>query len=60
MSQYLELLKRVLTDTVTQPEPVRGAPGFAESFIHHYFENPRPFTCVPVSRLDHLERCIVG
>jgi hypothetical protein len=57
-SQYLELLKRVLTDTVTESEPHRGAPGFAEWFISHYFENQRPFTCVPVERLDHLEQCI--
>jgi hypothetical protein len=57
-SPYLELLKRVLTDTVSEPEPRRGTPDFAESFIRHYFANPRPLTCVPVARLDHVEACI--
>jgi O-methyltransferase len=52
------LLKRVLTDTVCTPEPRRGTPGFAAAFIDHYFSNPRPFTCVPVERLDHLEACL--
>jgi len=57
-SRYLELLKRTLTDTVFEPEPVRGQPGFAQHFIRHYFRNPRPLTCVPRRRLDQVESCV--
>jgi hypothetical protein len=57
-SAYLDLLKRVLTDTVLQPEPQRGQPGFRESFALHYFENPRALTCVPLQRLDNVEECV--
>lgn len=57
-SPYLELLKRVLTDTVLSPEPQRGQPGFRENFTRHYFENPRALTCVPRRRLDNVEECV--
>lgn len=55
---YLELLKRVLTDTVLVDEPPRGEPDFAERFARHYFDNRRALTCVPRARLDHLEQCV--
>ncbi len=57
-SPYLELLKGVLTDTIVAEEPERGTPGFGRRFIEHYFRNPRPLTCVPRRRLDHIEACV--
>jgi hypothetical protein len=57
-SRYLELLKGTLTDTVFAAEPDLGAPGSGEHFVRHYFQSPRPLTCVPRRRLDQVETCV--
>lgn len=55
---YLNLLKRVLTDTVFATEPNADDEGmeFLQGFIQHYIRG-RALTMVPMTRLDNLQRC---
>src|SRR5271166_1722542 len=55
---YLDLLKRVLTDTVFAAEPNAddGGMEYLQGFINHYIRG-RALTMVPLVRLDNLHRC---
>jgi len=56
-SLYLNLLKRVLTDTVFTAEPDDDeSMQYLQDFIRHYIRG-RALTMVPLARLDNLERC---
>src|SRR5271155_3400583 len=56
---YLDLLKRVLTDTLFAGEPDVNAPQerFVVDFLRHYIQGPA-LSMVPVARLDNLQGCI--
>jgi O-methyltransferase len=57
---YLNLLKRVLTDTVFAAEPNADddGMGYLQGFIEHYIRG-RAVSMVPMVRLDNLHRCAV-
>lgn len=57
---YLNLLKRVLTDTLFAAEPNADDEGmeYLQDFIRHYIRG-RALTMVPLVRLDSLQRCAV-
>jgi hypothetical protein len=57
---YLDLLKRVLTDTIFAREPDADDEGleYVQGFIKHYIGG-RALTMVPLARLDNLHRCAV-
>ena len=58
--QYLQLLKRVLTNTLFQDEPdvdQESQPGFVHEFIEHYI-NGHAISMLPVVRFDNLRACI--
>src|SRR5664279_3421631 len=57
---YLDLLKRVLTDTVFAAEPDADDDGmeYLQGFIKHYIRG-RALTMVPLARLDNLHQCAV-
>lgn len=55
----LELLKKILTDTVDarEPDAETGGPRFIVDFLHHYFQG-NAVTLLPLRRLDHLQSCV--
>jgi hypothetical protein len=55
---YLDLLKRVITDTVRQPEPHADA-GSSRGALNllRYMQGPA-ITMLPIARLDQLRACI--
>lgn len=55
---YLELLKRVLTDTLFGNEPDIDNPNFIRAFREHYIRG-RALTMAPVARLDNVRDCLV-
>jgi hypothetical protein len=58
-SLYLDLLKRVLTDTVFAAEPTSDeSMQYLQDFIRHYIRG-RALTMVPMVRLDNLQQCAV-
>jgi len=59
-SLYLELMKRVLTDTVLSNEPSveEGELEYLDGFIQHYIRG-RALTMVPTVRLDNVHHCAV-
>ncbi len=58
--RYLDLLKRVLTDTIFSREPDADDEGlqYVQDFIGHYIRGPA-LTMVPLARLNNLHRCAV-
>src|SRR5689334_8820425 len=54
---YLDLLKKVLTGTVSSDEPDIDNPGFLYGFIDHYITG-NTYTMVPRVRLDNIQACI--
>lgn len=59
---YLDLLKKSLTNTLFEGEPVRGEEEdlhFVKSFVQHYM-NGSAVSMLPMVRLDNLQSCIVG
>jgi hypothetical protein len=57
---YLDLLKRVLTNTLFSPEPnadQENQLGYVHEFIQHYM-NGSAITMLPLIRLDNLRFCI--
>jgi hypothetical protein len=56
---YLDLLKKVTTDTVYQREPdaESGHSRYVLDVLQHYVQGPA-ITLLPVARLDHLQSCI--
>ena len=57
---YLSLLKRVLTNTVFNPEPDASEGStfrYVEASISHYQQGPA-VSMLPIARLDNLEACI--
>ncbi len=57
---YLDLLKRVLTDTVFSKEPDADDEGmqYVQEFIGHYIHGTA-LTMVPVARLNNVQQCAV-
>ncbi|HZO95363.1 MAG TPA: TylF/MycF/NovP-related O-methyltransferase [Candidatus Baltobacteraceae bacterium] len=57
---YLDLLKRVLTDTVFAPEPDLNASdaAFLLQFTSHYVKG-RAISMLPLARLDNIEACVL-
>jgi hypothetical protein len=55
---YLDLLKRVLTNTLfnEEPELEDDENGFALRFMEHYIE-ARAISMLPLRRMDNIERC---
>jgi hypothetical protein len=57
---YLDHLKRVLTNTVEHDEPAVDQPhqqAFVQEFIEHYINGPA-LSMLPVARFDHLRVCV--
>ena len=57
---YLDLLKRVLTDTLFRQEPDADAPGqmmFVRDFIAHYIEGGA-ISMLPMARFENIDQCI--
>jgi hypothetical protein len=56
---YLDLLKRVLTNTVFAAEPVVDADdaSFPLRFLDHYVDG-RAISMLPLARLDNIEACV--
>jgi Macrocin-O-methyltransferase (TylF) len=56
---YIDLLKRVLTNTLFRAEPDvdEEAHRFVAEFISHYIKAPA-ITMLPMARLDNLEHCV--
>lgn len=54
---YLDLLKKVLTGTLSREEPDIDDPRFLKGFIDHYITGDA-YTMVPRVRLDNLQACI--
>lgn len=54
---YLDLLKKVLTGTLTKDEPDIDDPRYLNGFIDHYISG-NAFTMVPRVRLDNIQACI--
>ena len=59
VSLYLDLLKKVLTGTLSGEEPDIDDPRFLNGFIDHYI-NGNAYTMVPRVRLDNLQACITN
>jgi hypothetical protein len=57
VSLYLDLLKKVLTGTLSSEEPDIGNPRFLYGFIEHYITGDA-YTMVPRVRLDNIQACI--
>ena len=60
IDSYLELLKRVLTNTLFEREPdvdQENQQAFAQEFIGHYINAPA-ISMLPVARFDSLRACI--
>jgi hypothetical protein len=60
IDQYLQLLRRVLTNTVFQEEPSPDQENlvvFAQEFIGHYINGPA-ISMLPRARFDNLRDCI--
>jgi hypothetical protein len=57
VSLYLDLLKKVLTDTLDNEEPDVDDPRFLKGFIDHYITGDA-YTMVPRVRLDNIQACI--
>lgn len=57
VSQYLDLLKKVLTGTLSSEEPDIDDPRFLPGFIDHYITGDA-YTMVPRVRLDNIQACI--
>jgi hypothetical protein len=56
---YLDLLKKVLTGTLSGEEPDIDDPRFLAGFIDHYI-NGSAYTMVPRARLDNIQDCIAN
>lgn len=57
---YLELLKRVLTNTLFEQEPDASegsTPRYVQAAISHYQQGPA-ISMLPLARLDNLQSCI--
>ena len=57
---YLELLKRVLTNTLFEAEPDASegsTPRYVQAAISHYQQGPA-ISMLPIARLDNLQSCI--
>jgi hypothetical protein len=56
---YIDLLKKVLTNTLFDAEPDIDAPvhRFIPKFTQHYIKSPA-ITMLPMARLDNLEFCV--
>jgi len=57
---YLNLLKKVLTNTIHAKEPNHDDSSYARfihDFVHHYIRGTA-YTMVPVKRLDNIEHCL--
>jgi hypothetical protein len=57
---YLDLLKRVLTNTLFDGEPETDQESelhFVQGFIQHYINGPA-ITMLPIARMDNLRACI--
>ena len=57
---YLELLKRVLTNTLFEGEPNTDQESelhFVQGFIQHYINGPA-ITMLPIARMDNLRTCV--
>ena len=57
---YLELIKRVLTNTLFESEPNTdqdSEPHFVQGFIQHYINGPA-ITMLPIARMDNLRTCV--
>ena len=56
---YIELLKKVLTNTLFQDEPdVEQEPHrFVPEFVRHYIKSPA-VTMLPMGRLDNVQHCV--
>lgn len=57
-SLYLDLLKKVLTDTLRRREPDIDAPQFIRGFRDHYIRG-EAVTMVPLARLDNVQACLL-
>ena len=59
VKMYLELLKRVLTDTIWNKEPSRESMGaeFVRNFADHYIEG-NAISLLPLERFDNLQYCM--
>jgi Macrocin-O-methyltransferase (TylF) len=55
---YLDLMKKVLTNTLGDAEPDVDDPRFTQRFLEHYIRG-RAYTMVPLARLDNVQRCMV-
>ncbi len=57
--QYIDLLKKVLTNTLFEAEPDidDATHRFVPAFTRHYIESPA-ITMLPMARLDNLEACV--
>jgi hypothetical protein len=55
---YLDLLKKVLTNTLFEQEPDLDADenAFALRFLNHYIDAPA-ISMLPLGRMDNIERC---
>ena len=57
---YLELIKRVLTNTLFEGEPNTDQESelhFVQGFIQHYINGPA-ITMLPIARMDNLRTCV--
>ena len=57
---YLELIKRVLTNTLFHGEPNTDQDSevhFVQGFIQHYINGPA-ITMLPIARMDNLRTCV--
>jgi hypothetical protein len=57
---YLDHLKRILTNTIERDEPALDQPhqqAFVQQFIEHYINGPA-LSMLPLARFDHLRTCI--
>jgi hypothetical protein len=56
---YLDLLKKVLTNTLTAREPdLEASPtAFVMGFIRHYMRGPA-LTMLPIARMDNIAACV--
>jgi hypothetical protein len=56
---YIDLLKKVLTNTLFEPEPDvdEEVHRFVPAFTKHYMKSPA-ITMLPMARMDNLEHCV--
>ncbi len=59
-AMYLDLMKKVLTDTIHEDEPNhddQNLAHFIHGFVHHYIRGGA-YTMVPMKRLDNIQECL--